>query len=81
MVRTLNILQLMLFHYVFAFEVMKERAEEAEAQADHLATLLKWVLDEAATLERALSDANQCSSEQSACALVGGGGEGPEARA
>lgn len=43
---TVNRLQLMLFHYMFAFEVMKERAEEAEKQAEHFAKLLAHTLGE-----------------------------------
>lgn len=56
MLKTINTLQLQLFHYVFAFEVMKERAEEAEKQADHYAKILVRVLGEAEMLGRSLDD-------------------------
>lgn len=54
MYRTVNTLQLMLFHYCFAYEVMKERAEEAEKQAQHLGDMLARVLGDAAALEVAV---------------------------
>lgn len=84
MLRIINILQLQLFHYVFAFEVMKERAEEAEKQADAFAKMLTKVLEEATVLEESLNlltkdfdnDENPGGSQQPPRALNEGSGGG-----
>lgn len=79
MLATINRLQLLLFHYVFAYEVMKERAEEAEKQAEHLGTMLARVLGDASVLEESVArlieeldhDENQCGGKQPPCTSNG----------